>query len=183
MRTMMAPAVRLLRSQDLSASEVASLRRLLDTAFDGDFSEDDWQHARGGWHALIEAHAEVIAHAAVVERLLWVGERRLRAGYVEAVAVAPARQRQGLGRAVMTRLHAVIREHFDLGALSSGEWAFYESLGWQRWQGPSYVRAADGRLTRTADDDDGIMVLASPAGPRLDFGSAIVCEARAGDSW
>ena len=59
-----------------------------------------------------------------------VGVTPFRAGYVEAVAVAPGHQRSGLGTAVMAALAAVIHERFELGVLSSGEWGFYERLGW-----------------------------------------------------
>ncbi|MFN7978216.1 MAG: hypothetical protein U0P30_08780 [Vicinamibacterales bacterium] len=77
----------------------------------------------------------------------------------------------------------VIRREFEAGVLSTGEWPFYESLGWTRWQGPSFVREADGRLTRTEDDDDGLMVLDGWAGEPLDRTAPIVCDARAGDAW
>ena len=88
--------VRLLRQRlncdDRSDSQPAAIRALLDAAFDGDFSDDDWAHALGGTHALIEAGGAVIAHASVVPRVLDVGTQPVRAGYVEAVAVLPARQ-------------------------------------------------------------------------------------------
>ncbi len=163
--------------------QVASARALMEAAFDGDFSDDDWAHACGGWHAILEEGGDVIAHASVVPRTLTVGGRAVRVGYVEAVAVAPARQRIGLGSAVMRALHAVIRDEFEAGVLSTGEWPFYESLGWTRWQGESFVREASGALTRTADDDDSLMVLEGWAGDPLDRTAPIVCDARAGDAW
>jgi hypothetical protein len=65
--------------------------------FAGDFTDDDWAHALGGTHAFIEADGDVVAHAAVVPRILDVGAHALRTGYVEAVAVLPALQGTGLG--------------------------------------------------------------------------------------
>ena len=59
-------------------------------------------------------------------RALDIGRQRVRAGYVEAVAVLPARQGTGLGTAVMRALGEVIAREFELGALSTGEWHFYE---------------------------------------------------------
>ena len=97
------PLVRIVETRDLSDANRDAIRRLLDQAFEGGFSDDDWLHALGGWHAVIEAPSLVIAHAAVVERELLVGGRRFHTGYVEAVAVAPARQRTGLGAAVRAR--------------------------------------------------------------------------------
>jgi hypothetical protein len=37
---------------ELSAVELRRLRRLLDEAYDGEFSEDDWRHCLGGLHVL-----------------------------------------------------------------------------------------------------------------------------------
>ncbi len=180
---MTASPVRVARTHELSAAQIVSAQALMEAAFDGDFSADDWAHACGGWHALLEDGGAVIAHASVVPRTLTVGERAVRVGYIEAVAVTPARQRTGLGSAVMRALHAVIRREFEAGVLSTGEWSFYGSLGWARWQGPSFVREVTGALTRTGDDDDGLMVLDGWAGDPLDRTAPIVCEARAGDAW
>ena len=155
----------------------------MDVAFDGDFSDDDWSHALGGWHALLAADGPAIAHAAAVERRIEIGAQPFRAGYVEAVAVHPSRQRTGLGSRVMIALDEVLHTRFEVGVLSSGEWAFYESLGWQRWRGPTFVRAADGRLIRTPDDDDGVMVRWEGSRPIPDLDAAITCEERSGDSW
>lgn len=160
-----------------------SARALMDAAFDGDFSDDDWAHALGGWHALLVDRGEVLAHAAVVPRTVTVGTRDVRAGYVEAVAVAPARQRTGLGSRVMRALDDVVRREFEAGVLSTGEWPFYESLGWDRWRGPSFVRRADGTVERTEDDDDGLMVKDGWAGDPLDRTAPITCDDRDGDAW
>jgi aminoglycoside 2'-N-acetyltransferase I len=189
--------VRVLQTSALDDRELKAIRRLLDEAFAGDFTEDDWQHALGGWHAIVREAHQIVAHASVVERRLFVfgqggqspetitvlSSRELRAGYVEAVAVTPARQRTGLGAAVMASITDLVRQRFELGALSTGEWGFYERLGWERWRGPTFVRTADGRLLRTPDEDDGVMVLRCARTLDIDAASAIACEERSGDSW
>jgi aminoglycoside 2'-N-acetyltransferase I len=175
--------LRTLQSPELSTELRAELRALLDAAFAGDFSDHDWAHALGGWHVVAREANAIVAHASIVPRRLQVGARRVEAGYVEAVAVLPARQRHGLGTAVMTCIGDLIRRHFELGALSTGQWPFYERLGWERWRGPSSVRAADGRLVRTPDEDAGLMMLRSSATRELDITASITCEAREGDSW
>jgi aminoglycoside 2'-N-acetyltransferase I len=175
--------IAMVRSSDLSAADRRALRVLLEEAFAGDFSDDDWDHAFGGWHALVREDDRIAAHASVVPRRLHVSGRALRAGYVEAVAVAPPRQRRGLGTAVMARIGERIQTEFDLGALSSGEWGFYERLGWERWAGPSSVLLADGHVLRTPEDDDGIMVLRCAVTHDIDLAASIVCDARRGDSW
>jgi aminoglycoside 2'-N-acetyltransferase I len=177
------PDVRLVETRHLSESELRELRRLLDEAFEADFTEDDWQHALGGWHAIIESPDRLVAHAAAVERRLVVGAREFRTGYVEAAAVAPELQRSGLGTAVMAAISDVVRQKFDLGALSTGAWSFYQRLGWERWRGPTYVRTADGHLRRTPDEDDALMVLRCVLTEDLNLEASIACEERSGDSW
>lgn len=169
-------------SADLGAADLAAIRALMAAAFD-DFSDDDWAHALGGWHALIREDGRVVAHGSVVARRIRIGDTDVRAGYVEAVGVAPDRQRQGLGSAVMAALGKVIQRDYDLGVLSSGEWGFYERLGWERWQGPSFVREADGTLVRTPDDDDGVMALRCGPEPAIDLAAPISCDRRSGDPW
>ena len=105
----------------LDGATLASVRALLDEAFDGDLADEDWEHALGGMHALAFDGARLIGHGAVVQRRLVHGGRALRAGYVEAVAVAPAFQRRGHAAAIMDALERVIRGAYDLGALSATE--------------------------------------------------------------
>jgi aminoglycoside 2'-N-acetyltransferase I len=135
------------RSASLTALELAKLRALLDVAYDGDFGDDDWLHALGGQHVLAFDGNELIAHASVVERGLLHQERRWKTGYVEALAVAPARRRAGLGSKVMEQVELMLQNEFELGALSTTDLALplYERRGWQRWRGTTWVR-------RTAHD-------------------------------
>lgn len=158
------------------------LRALIDQAFDGDFSDDDWEHTTGGWHAVALDGDVPVAHAAVVERVLEVDGHPFRTGYVEGVGTLPSRQGHGLGTIAMTEVMAVLRSRFELGALSSGLHRFYERIGWERWQGPASVRDGD-RLVRTPEEDDGIMVLRFGPSLTVDLHSAISCEARRGDDW
>lgn len=162
------------------------VRALLDDAFGDDeeerFAEEDWTHALGGVHFILDLGGAPIAHAAVVQRELHVGGRPLRTGYVEAVGTAPDRQGAGYGSTVMADATAYIRDHFEFGALGTGRHAFYERLGWLTWRGPSFVRTSDGdRATR--DEDGYIMVLPTPTSPPFDLTASISCEWRPGDVW
>jgi aminoglycoside 2'-N-acetyltransferase I len=178
-------AVRRLLTVDLTPSEVQAIRTLLWEAFgpgeDG-MTEDDWQHALGGTHFLVETDGLIVAHAAVVEREIHVAGRPLRTGYVEAVATAPDRQGAGVGSRLMTDVDAFIRDGFELGVLGTGRHGFYQRLGWQTWAGPSSVRTADGQRP-TPDDDGYLLVLATPSSPPLDVNAPISCEWREGDVW
>jgi aminoglycoside 2'-N-acetyltransferase I len=178
--------VRRVTSQGISSGEITQLRALMAAAFADDerggFSEEDWQHALGGMHFLIERAGRIVSHAAVVERDIRVGDVPLRTGYVEAVATDPAFQRRGLGAAVMTAVNSYIGANFELGALGTGSQPFYERLGWRVWQGPSLVRMPDGDRP-TPDEDGYIMVLATPRTPPLDLRAPISCDWRPGDVW
>ncbi|MEO5819282.1 MAG: GNAT family N-acetyltransferase [Vicinamibacteraceae bacterium] len=175
--------VRVRVTSDLDVATLSAIRGLLDAAFAGQFSDDDWAHALGGTHATVEIAGDIVAHASVVPRTLDLRPHRLRVGYVEAAAVRPDLQRTGLGSEVMRALADVIARDFALGALSTGEWLFYERLAWERWQGPTWVRYPDGRRERTPDDDASVMVLRTPGTPALDVSAPLTCEARAGDAW
>ena len=169
-------------STEASAARLAEIRALLLAAFGPDFSDEDWEHALGGWHVVVAEGGAVRSHAAVVPRRLEVDGRFLRAGYVEAVATHPARRREGLASSAMAELSRVLAGAFELGALSTSAHEFYRRLGWERWRGPTYVR--DGaRLVRSPDEDDGIMVLRFGATQDLDLTGPIICEARRGDAW
>jgi aminoglycoside 2'-N-acetyltransferase I len=174
-------------SDALTAGEIAAIRTILFAAFGLDdeeerFSEDDWMHAIGGVHFVLDLEGEIVSHAAVVEREIHIGGQPLRTGYVEAVATATASQGAGHGSRVMTDVGAYIREGFELGALGTGRHAFYERLGWTTWRGPSFVRTAGGTVP-TPDEDGFIMVFQTPHTPTLDPLAPISCEWRPGDVW
>jgi aminoglycoside 2'-N-acetyltransferase I len=69
----------------------------------------------------------------------------------------------------MQRIGELIGERYELGALSTGTPAFYKTLGWELWNGPTFVDGPRGR-ERTPNDDG-----------NLD--GEIMCEWRPGDVW
>jgi aminoglycoside 2'-N-acetyltransferase I len=180
--------IREVESAALDEREIEAIRALMSRAFgDGEderFTDDDWAHAIGGRHFLLEVDGTLVGHASVVERELHIGTQPIRTGYVEAVAIEPARQGQGLGSALMKPVEAEIRGRFELGALGSGRHAFYERLGWRTWRGPSAVRTETGEQ-RTPDEDGYILVLETPSTPvrPLDLDAPISCDWRPGDVW
>jgi len=112
--------IQLAHTADLPAATLAQARALLDEAFagspDGDMTDEDWEHGLGGTHALAWADGVLVGHAALVQRRLLYGQRALRAGYVEAVAVRAGDRRHGYGAAMMTELERLIRGGYDIGA-------------------------------------------------------------------
>jgi aminoglycoside 2'-N-acetyltransferase I len=179
--------LRTARSDELTAAEVARLRELMRDAFaedeHGGFTEDDWQHALGGTHFLLESDGMIGCHATVVTRDLHVDGVPLPTAYVEAVATDPARQRQGLGSQVMRAVGDFIDAgDWQLAALGTGSQSFYERLGWRVWSGPSSVRTAQGDVA-TPEEDGYIMFRLTPRSPELRLDAPISCEWRPGDVW
>ncbi len=173
---------RLVHTADLDNDARDDAWGMLIAAFDGEFGEEDWEHALGGMHALIWHRGSVIAHAAVVQRRLLHRGVALRCGYVEAVGVHEDFRGQGLGAAVMDAAEQVIRGAYSLGALSSSAGArdFYTARGWSPWLGPTSAFTPDGLVRTPADDGT---VLAWPNNIDVDRGGELVCDWRDGDLW
>jgi aminoglycoside 2'-N-acetyltransferase I len=174
--------LRVATTGDVPNSVLRGIRAMLDAAFEGRFTGADWAHAIGGVHAWMGDGQGVISHGAVVSRTLVCSGQRLHVGYVEAVATAASHRRRGHGSEVVRRLSDVIRDAYDIGALSTGAHAFYEALGWERWRGPTFVITSRG-IERTPHDDGSIMILRTHRTPPLKMAEAIVCDWREGDVW
>jgi len=179
---MMAVAeVRTAHTADLDAATLRAARALLDDVFD-DMTDQDFEHALGGVHALVWEGAELIGHASVIQRRLLTGGRALRTGYVEGVGVRADRRGRGHGAAMMDALERVVRRAYQLGALGATDEgaAFYAARGWQLWRGPLSALTPAG-LRPTRDEDGCIHVL--PVAAPLDLSSELTCDWRDGDLW
>jgi aminoglycoside 2'-N-acetyltransferase I len=177
---------RLIHTSDLDNETRDDARRMVIEAFDGQFTDADWEHALGGMHALVFDHGALIAHAAVVQRRLLYRGTALRCGYLEGVAVREDRRGAGLARAVLDAAEQVVRGGYQLGALSATEAGrpIYLSRGWLPWRGATSVLAPTG-VTRTSDDDNAVFVLpvCLPENLDLDPSAEITCDWRDGDVW
>jgi aminoglycoside 2'-N-acetyltransferase I len=174
--------VRIAHTADLDAGTLKAARVLLDAVFEGDFTDDDWDHSCGGVHALVWEGTELVGHAAAVQRRLLHGGRALRTGYVEGVGVRADRRGHGHGAVLMSALERVIRGGYEVGALSAAEGvaAFYTRRGWKPWRGPTFALTPAG-VVRTADEDGGIFVL--PVTAPLDPSGTLTCDWRDGEVW
>ena len=144
-----------------------------------------WESIGPGVHVVTEDPKRgIVAHAAIVDRLLYPGDAVLRAGYVEAVAVAPDLQRTGLGTQVMEVVDRMLDERYELGALGTGSHGFYRRLGWVDWEGPTWIRERDGSRTRSQTEDGDIMVRRTPlTPPDFDLTLPIAVDWRPGEVW
>jgi aminoglycoside 2'-N-acetyltransferase I len=148
----------------------------------GSFTDEDWDHALGGLHAVVRDAGELVAHGSVIQRRFVHAGRSWRVGYVEAVAVAAHARRRGHGSAVLGALEGVIRRAYDFGALSATDDGvpLYRSHGWQPWRGPVSALAPSG-LLRTPDEDGAVYVLSLRT--YLDLAADLTCDWRDGDLW
>lgn len=160
------------------------IRSLLDDAFAGEFSDDDWHNTLGGIHVIAWDAEDIVAHVAVVQRRLVYGGRAWRTGYVEGLAVRADQRRRGLGSTLMAEAEAIIQAAYEVGALSDGTGidGFYRTRGWRLWQGATSVLTPDG-IVPTPDDDGEVYVLPTPSSPDFDVHAELTCDWRPGDVW
>ncbi|WP_424211619.1 GNAT family N-acetyltransferase [Streptomyces sp. BI20] len=158
--------VRVAHTAELTAWERAELREFLDGAFAGRFSDEDFEHCLGGLHVLAREGADgaLVAHGSVVQRRASLGERALRVGYVEAVAVRADRRRLGWGGRVMGRLERVVDGGYELGALSASAAGagLYAARGWWVW--PGEVGVLGPRGPERLPEEEGSTWVWAPAG-------------------
>ena len=177
-------AIRVVPTADITAAEWTTLTTLCEAAFEEPW-ETYWEDIGPGVHVLAEQPERgIVAHAAIVDRLLYPGDATLRAGYVEAVAVWPDLQRGGLGTQVMEVIDRMVDAEYELGALGTGSHEFYARLGWLIWRGPTWIRERDGSLARSLDEDGDIMVRLTPSSPPgLNLAQPIAVDWRPGEVW
>jgi GNAT superfamily N-acetyltransferase len=182
----MTGTLRVEQTEDLQPEELSSLTALCEAAFAEPFAHA-WERVGPGIHVFAEADGRAIAHAMVIDRRLYLGHEpdlALDVGYVEHVASLPELQGGGHGTRVMREIGRIIGDEYALGALATGSNQFYERLGWQTWQGPTFVRMADGQRVRSADEDGHVMVLRTPRTPTpMDLGGSIAIDWRAEEPW
>ena len=157
-----------------------SIRAFLNEAYEGDFSDSDYENALCGRHFIIVVGGQLIAHASVVTRSISLDDTAWSVGYVEAVAVAADFRGRGFGRQIMQQVTDFCRSSYQVAMLSTGEHGFYERFGWVRLDAKSFSETPSG-LVRTEDDDDGLMVLT--ALENVLAADQVACDFRNGDVW
>ncbi|MFQ6144105.1 GNAT family N-acetyltransferase [Streptomyces seoulensis] len=177
----MALRIRTAHTAELTPAELRAARALLDDAFEGDFSDDDWDHTLGGVHALAYDGQGLAGHGAVVQRRARHQGRWRRVGYVEGVAVRGDVRRTGIGGRVMTALEEVVTRAYAFGALSASAAGapLYTARGWRPWAGPLCALGPDG-VVRLAGEEGSTYLWPAPADAD-DPGAELVFDWRDGD--
>ncbi|MFD3663365.1 GNAT family N-acetyltransferase [Streptomyces sp. NPDC058659] len=174
--------LRIAPTHELGAGLLRSVRAMLDSAFDGDFADEDWDHTLGGVHAWIEDGPGIAAHGAVVMRRVLHRGRSYRVGYVEGVAVRSDLRRRGLGGAVMDGLERVIDGAYAFGALSASDEGavLYRARGWRVWEGRIEVLGPGG-IVRLAEEEGSVFLRAAGGRALPDPADPLVFDWRDGD--
>lgn len=179
----MSDPLRTAHTFELDPATLGEIRALLDDAFDGDFSDEDWTHGLGGVHVLVRNGAgALVAHGSVIQRRLTHAGRSYRVGYVEAVGVRPDRRGDGLGGRVLEVLERVIGRAYDVGALSASEAGarLYQSRGWQLWRGRVEALSPDG-VVRLPEEEGTTFLWPVPDAELPSTDDALVFDWRDGD--
>jgi aminoglycoside 2'-N-acetyltransferase I len=178
--------LRVAQTEDLTPADVTAISALCAAAFDEAW-DDAWDKVGHGVHVYASGAGDVLAHALIVDRGLYLGHEpdlALDVGYVEWVATRPDLQGQGHGTGVMREIGRIIGDEYVLGALATGSNAFYERLGWETWRGPTFVRMPDGQRVRSAEQDGNVMIMRTRRTPQpLDLRGPIAIDWRAEDPW
>ena len=104
------------------------LRQLLETAFTGRFSDEDWEHGLGGIHIAVQDSGVLVSHAAVVPRRIYISGHAYSCGYVENVATLPTLRGRGFASLAVREANQIIKSKYEIGALSTSGKNFYRTF-------------------------------------------------------
>jgi len=170
-----------LKDSELSRSVESDSLNLLNEAFEGDFSQEDFRHTFGGLRFLGYFNQELVAHGSVIPRNMCIDEIQVQVGYIEGVAVIPKYWKKGFGSLLIAEITSYCRSQYSISMLSTVEKNFYSRHGWVEFEGESYV-LSEGRELSTKEENETLMFL---MGTNLEARSLnkAVCNERTGDAW
>jgi aminoglycoside 2'-N-acetyltransferase I len=157
------------------------IKNLLNDAYKGDFSEQDWQHTFGGARFIGTLDNQIVAHSAVVPRAVLINNLQTTIGYLEGVAVSSKFQGQRIGSQLLQCVSDFCKSNYEISMLSTDEFDFYGKFGWQRFKGISGV-IQNSVMSLTPEEDDGLMYLAGNSAESIEISTAY-CDWREGDCW
>ena len=164
----------------LSPTERQAIISLCTHAFEEDFTAL-FETFHRATHVVAQLGPSLVSHALWVTRRLQVASSTpMRTAYVEAVATHKAHRGCGYASRVMNRLRQEIIDH-DLGGLSPSDPGFYQTLGWELWQGPLFIRKS-GKLLPSPQEEQ-VMIIRLPGTPALDLTAPLSAEWREGELW
>ena len=162
------------RTKDLDQAERSAIVGLCTEAHQVDFGQLFSFLPPDGLHVLAYEEGELVSHAVVTTRWLQPDNLALlRTAYVDAVATAPAYQKQGIGSSVMRHLASVIQD-YELACLETDRVSFYVQVGWEEWRGP--LAGRKGTELMPTPDQKGIMILRLARTPPLNLDNSLTVE-------
>jgi len=151
--------IEVVESQTLSVNERKNIISFCSEAFEEDL-EALFNTFSQPTHIIGTKEGKLVSHALWVTRLLQVdNDQLLCTAYIEAVATEKAYRGLGYASTIMKRIVEEIQA-YELGALSPFSVAYYETLGWEPWRGPLYIRTEAG-LVRTPGEE-AVMIFRLP---------------------
>jgi aminoglycoside 2'-N-acetyltransferase I len=171
--------IEVLKRKDLSPSQHLEMISLCSLSYNEDF-KPLLETFMDPTHVLAYVDKKLVSHALWITRWLEYDHAlMLRTAYIEAVATHPAFQNRGFGTHVMRVVHTKIL-NYDMGGLSPSDDRWYMRLGWERWQGPLFIRTSESLLSTPSGD---LMILRLPRTPNLDLKAPLSAEWREGELW
>ena len=178
--------IRVAQTEELGPDAMSELTNLCEAAFGEPFAPV-WDRVGPGIHVIVEADGRSAAHAMIVDRRLYLGHEAdvaIDVGYVENVATLPELQGRGHAARAMGEIGRIIGEEYALGALATTRHPFYARLGWETWEGPTWVRTQDGAWARSAGQDGNVMILRTPrTPPDMDLHGPVAVDWRPEEPW
>jgi aminoglycoside 2'-N-acetyltransferase I len=147
---------------DINRELSEKIKSMLHRAYEGDFSEEDWEHTLGGVRYLGWIGDSLIANGSICSRTIWLNDIEIYVGYIEAIAVEPKFWSKGYGTQLMQLISIDTLSAYSVSMLFTSEKGFYRQVGWTDFRGESFVKLSD-KEVRTANDDQGLMFLGSDA--------------------
>lgn len=74
---------------DINKELSEKIKSMLHRAYEGDFSEEDWERTLGGVRYLGWIGDELIANGPICSRTIWLNYIETHVGFIEAIAVEP----------------------------------------------------------------------------------------------
>ncbi len=144
--------------------DYASIRGVLDDAFDGDDGDGDGDDDTVGlddfsdfehWFVMRQQDVGIVAVTGLLTRDIHVGESQIRVAGIGGVATAASHRRRGCAHRLINAVTAFVRTEIDVEFLvlqcQPELIAFYAAMGWRAVDQSLFCTQSDGELHRSPE--------------------------------